>query len=258
MNSVLEANPQEPQKLSDPKKVVIAWSKDDHPPNTHGYHLFAKTYGALLSKIDGMEATAVEGFPSADLWQDADLVIFYLTIKELNDAQYELLDAHLAKGKALMVLHQGIVQRQRTGDWADRIGYSFGWEGESRSKWGAWSAPVVFDVSHPIFAGFPASVPYRDELYWRLNKGTRGTVTDIATTTAPANKEDSDEPWPVYWTVEHEAVGGAPQARVFGCVIGHYDEYLEQQIFMTTLCRATAWCVYETFEPFKAPLRQIK
>ena len=157
-----------------------------------------------------------------------------------------------------MVLHQGIVQRNRISDWADRIGYSFSWDRGSHSRWGAFSAPVEFDVSHPIFEGFPASVPYRDELYWRLKKGTRGTVTDLATTKAPAKKESPDQSWPVYWTVEHEAVGAAPKARVFGCVIGHFNRYLEQQIFMTALCRATAWCTYETFEPFKAPLRQLK
>lgn len=258
LTSVLQADPDQPQELNKPRKVVIAWSKDDHPPKTHGYQLFAKTYGALLSEIEGVKVTAVEGFPSAEEWQEADLVIFYLTIRGLDNTQYAQMDAHLAKGKALMVLHQGIVQRERTTDWADRIGYSFRWDPKSQSKWGAFRAPVKFDVSHPIFAGFPASVPYEDELYWRLEKGTRGTVTDLATTTAPPNREKSDQHWPVYWTVEHEAEGDAPKARVFGCVIGHFDKYLEQQIFMTTLCRATAWCLYEPFEPFKAPLRNLK
>ena len=83
-------------------------------------------------------------------------------------------------------------------------------------------------------------------------------MTDLATTRAPKNKESSEDQWPVYWCVEHDAVGTAPKARVFGCVIGHYDKYLEKQIFMTALCRATAWCLYETFEPFKAPLRELK
>lgn len=258
LDALLQPSPDQPQKLSKARKVVIAWSKNDHPPKTHGYHLFAKSYGAMLSKIEGFEVTATEGFPSAKDWKGADLVIFYLTIKELNDAQYAQLDAHLAKGKALMVIHQGIVQRKRTSDWADRMGYAYRWDKKAPSKWGAFDAPVAFKVDHPIFKGFPASVPYRDELYWRLEKGKRGKVTDLATTKAPANKEKSDKTWPVYWTVEHDAVGDVPKARVFGCVIGHYDKYLEQQIFMTALCRATAWCTYESFEPFKAPLRQLK
>ncbi|MEO0415522.1 MAG: hypothetical protein AAF226_11280, partial [Verrucomicrobiota bacterium] len=145
---VLKKSPEQPQKMSSSKNVVIAWSKNDHPPHTHGYQVFAETYGALLSKIEGMDVSLVEGFPSAEAWQAADLVIFYLTIKELDDSQYALLDAHIAQGKSLMVLHQGIVQRGRSDDWADRIGYSFSWEKETRSKWGRFSAPVVFDLSH--------------------------------------------------------------------------------------------------------------
>ena len=151
LKSVLKSDSSEPQQLSDFKKIVIAWSKDDHPRNTHGYQFFARTYGAMLSKIEGMEVSDVQGFPTPADWKGADLVIFYLTIRELDDAQYAQLDAHLAKGKALMVLHQGIVQRGRTDDWADRIGYSFSWGGELRSKWGSFSAPVKFDTGHPIF-----------------------------------------------------------------------------------------------------------
>jgi hypothetical protein len=130
LQSLLQSDPGEPQQLSDSKKIVLAWSKDDHPRNTHGYQFFAKTYGAMLSKIEGIEVSDVQGFPSPTDWKGADLVIFYLTIRELDNAQYAQLDTHLAKGKALMVLHQGIVQRGRTGDWADRIGYSYSWGGE--------------------------------------------------------------------------------------------------------------------------------
>ena len=105
LKSVLESEPSEPQQLSDSKKIVFAWSKDDHPRNTHGYQFFAQTYGAMLSKIEGMKVSDVQGFPTHADWKGADLVIFYLTIRELDDAQYAQLDAHLAKGKALMVLH---------------------------------------------------------------------------------------------------------------------------------------------------------
>ena len=258
LKDVLQADSSQPGKLGKTRKVVIAWSRDDHPPMTHGYRFFAKLYGDLFSKVAGVQVISVEGFPDAESWKEADLVLFYLTIKELNDTQYALLDAHLAKGKGLIVLHQGIVQRKRTSDWADRIGYSYRWDKDKGSKWGGFSGPVTFDVSHPIFAGFPKSVPYRDELYWRLEKGKRGVVTDLATAKAPANKEKSDQQWPVYWTVEHEAVGDAPKGRVFGCVIGHYNKHLEQRIFMTALGRAMAWCLYDEFEPFKAPLRELK
>ena len=179
LKDVLQADSSQPGKLGKTRKVVIAWSGDDHPPMTHGYRFFAKLYGDLFSKVAGVQVISVEGFPDTESWKEADLVLFYLTIKELNDTQYALLDAHLAKGKGLIVLHQGIVQRKRTSDWADRIGYSYRWDKEKGSKWGAFSSPVTFDVSHPIFDGFPKSVPYRDELYWRLEKGKRGVVTDL-------------------------------------------------------------------------------
>ena len=79
LKSVLKSDPSEPQQLSDSKKIVIAWSKDDHPRNTHGYQFFAQTFGTMLSKIQGMEVSDVQGFPSSADWKGADLVIFYLT-----------------------------------------------------------------------------------------------------------------------------------------------------------------------------------
>ena len=82
LKSVLQSDSSEPQQLSDSKKIVLAWSKDDHPRNTHGYQFFAKTFGAMLSKMEGMEVSDVQGFPSPVDWKGADLVIFYLTIRE--------------------------------------------------------------------------------------------------------------------------------------------------------------------------------
>ncbi|MBT3541064.1 MAG: hypothetical protein HN489_08005, partial [Opitutae bacterium] len=98
LKSVLKSDSSEPQQLGNSRKIVFAWSKDDHPRNTHGYQFFAKTYGVMLSKIEGIKVSDVEGFPSPADWEGADLVIFYLTIRELDDAQYAQLDTHLAKG----------------------------------------------------------------------------------------------------------------------------------------------------------------
>ena len=51
LKSVLKSDSSEPQQLGNSRKIVFAWSKDDHPRNTHGYQFFAKTYGDLTTSI---------------------------------------------------------------------------------------------------------------------------------------------------------------------------------------------------------------
>lgn len=254
IEKVLNETPEKTGELSGPRKILFCWSKPDHPKGTHSYQGFATTLAASLSELNKVEAVAVEGFPAKDLWKDADLVVFNLTQKSLSEEQLAQLDAHLAKGGALMVIHQGLVQRAGYDEWAERIGYSFSWaKGDAKSKWGQGTMDVDLESGNEILKGFPKQVTMKDELYWNLKKGSRGKITTLATTEAPRKEGGDPEPrWPVFWTVEHPAQDGNKPGRVFCSVIGHFDQVQDSPFFRIAILRAMAWTLDEPFEPFKS------
>jgi type 1 glutamine amidotransferase len=236
--------------LSKPRVVTLQWSRNDHPPNTHGYQYFAKKWKGLLDQVDGLSCILVEGFPDAEQWAKSDLVVVYLTQKFLDEKKFAIMDTFIKRGGDLMVLHQGMVQRKQCQAWAERIGIAYQFVEPKRSKWGPHEAPVTLDTGHAIFKGFPGKIQYKDELYWDLIRGTRGTIKVIGHTRAPRQAEDDPTTSPVFWTVEDGT--GDTQSRVFGCVIGHWDAIFDDPYFRTALLRGTAWSMGESLEPFEA------
>ena len=226
------------------RHVVFCWSKPDHPLMTHGYEKFATEFSASLSALRMVTAETVEGFPAEPQLQSADLVVFFLTLKALSDAQYALIDKHLAAGKSVIVLHQGLVQRDAHVQWADRIGFAFNWAKTDRSKWGQYENPITLKTNNPVLQGFPESITFKDELYWNMYKGRRGTITVLGTCRAPADKEPSDEQWPALWTVEHPNKTG-DSGRVFCMIPGHFNYMHENVIWRTIVYRGIAWCLLD-------------
>jgi type 1 glutamine amidotransferase len=250
VETILSSTRQADAKISAPHSILVCWSKADHGKGIHAYQEFAGMMSTLLNKVDKLEAKSVEGFPSEAQWATADLVVFYLTQNELSDAEYALLDAHLKQGKSIIVLHQGLVQRKRVDQWANRIGYAYTWDKSDESKWGPMDGDITLDASHEIFSGFPASFRLKDELYWNLKKGDRGKVTVLGETGTPGDSK-AEKKWPVFWTVEHPAEGGAKEARVFCSVVGHIDDLHDAPYFRTILLRGISWCLREPFAPFE-------
>jgi len=251
IQQILQQNGKDEVGLSDHKNLLFCWSPADHPHGTHAYEAFANHWAQALNPIPHLNATAVKGFPSEEQWENADLVVFNLTQKSLTKQNYQRIDAHLAKGGSLMVLHQGIVHKKQYHDWAKRIGFAFSWEkGTHHSKWGRGPLEISLDTQHPIFAGFPAKVSIEDELYWNFIKGTDGQISTLGATTAPEQskkssspEEPSDRLWPTFWTVQHTQDDGTATGRVFGCVIGHYDDVLFSDFLQLVMTRAYSWCL---------------
>lgn len=236
--------------LSAKRSVLFCWSRPDHPKLMHSYREFATLMSGLLNEVDPLDADTVEGFPADEQWASADLVVFYLTLKGLSDDQYATIDAHLKQGKSIMVLHQGLVHRQRAADLAERIGFAFSFQKPRASKWGRMDGRVNLDSTHPILSGFPDGFSLKDELYWNLIPGTTGTTSVLATTGTPAGK-GAEGTWPVLWTVEHPADAGNKPGRVFCSVVGHTDEMVDAPYYRTILLRAMAWCLREPFAPLE-------
>jgi type 1 glutamine amidotransferase len=239
------------ETIRQPRRILACWTEPDHPKHTHGYQRLAQWLKADLDRLDDVSVTTVNGFPEDALWKDADLVVFFLTLKSISKQQQALIDEHLKKGRSIMVLHQGLVQRTTYDEWADRIGYSFSWAPKkARSKWGTFNNPITLKTDHAILKGFPSSVTFKDELYWNLRKGTRGNISVLGTCKAPSNKEKSTQEWPAIWTVEHDAAAGTESGRVFCIVVGHFDYMQEDPVYRAMIYRGVAWCLREPFAPF--------
>lgn len=235
--------------LGKPITVTLQWSRNDHPPKTHGYKYFAEKWKGLLDQVDGVTAHLAEGFPDAAQWQKSDLVIVYLTQQFLDEKKFRIMQDYIARGGDLIVLHQGMVQRKHSEKWADVMGIAFQF-GQPKSSWGKHADPIYLNTEHPIFAGFPKTLQYKDELYWNLIQGKRGKVNVIGHTRAPKQAADDHTKHPVFWTVEEGS--GEDQSRVFGCVIGHWDSIFDEAHFQIALLRATGWVLGESVKPFEA------
>lgn len=241
-------------KLSAAKNVYFCWSKPDHPKHVHAYEEFAKSFAAELSQIEDVQATAIEGYPTGEQWKSADLVVFNLTLNNLSAEQFAAMDAHLDEGGAVIVIHQGLVQRKGYEAWAKRIGLAFSWDAPPfRSKWGKGTLEISLDTKHEIFEGFPDTIRVNDELYWNLASGEKGKLSILGETAAPkrAASDGDTTKWPAFWTVEHPTSkeGGTP-GRVFCCVISHPNEVAFSSSFKIVMMRAIAWGVGEPTGPF--------
>lgn len=252
----LEADGKPRVELSSSRNVLFCWSKPDHPKHVHSYQRFAKSFASKLSEIESVHASTVEGYPTKKQWKSADLVVFNLTQSDLSTEQFAAMDTHLSQGGAVIVVHQGLVQREGYEEWAKRIGLAFSWEKPpSRSKWGRGDLEIRLNTKHDIFKGFPETVRVTDELYWNLKSGGEGKVSILGETIAPKearatgpNKDTTN--WPAFWTVEHPAKEGGRSGRVFCCVISHPDEVAFSSSFQIVMMRAFAWCLGEPSGPF--------
>lgn len=223
------------------KNIVFCWSPNDHPKDTHGYKVFAERMTEKFKAVNDIKTTSVQGFPKAKVWKEADLVVFFLTIREFSSEQLALLDKHIVNGKSLLFLHQGLVTRKGYNELAERIGFAFSWaKGPEKSKWGKFNNPISLKIEHDIFKGFPTTITFDDELYWNLKKGSKGKVTVLGVTKAPKGEKGN---WPVFWTVEHKKGG-----RVFCAVPGHFDKVRQSQTFDKITMRGISWCLSKPIE----------
>jgi type 1 glutamine amidotransferase len=195
-------------------------------------------------------------FPKQELWEKADLVVFYMWPRR-EGWDYELVDAYQRRGGGLIFIHMALMQGSGE-ELSKRIGLAWDLRRDG-TKWGILPTPVTLtDAAResPIFERFPETFDLADEFYWHL-KGDPAGVTTLVTAPAgpaiankplpdPPNVEDLDgKRWPVMWTTE---VG---RGRVFCSAAGHNYFTFNDPYFRIILLRAMAWTMNESFDPFK-------
>jgi len=237
--------------------IVWVWGIDKlHAKETHEYAWVMDRYAnQLLPKVPRVTVIPSMFFPKKELWEKADLVVFYLWPREKWD--YDPVDAYLERGGGLVFIHLSVMHGSGE-ELSKRIGMA--WDHRNgATKWGVLPTPVTLTDAakeSPIFEGFPAKFDLAEEFYWQLRGDPAGITALVTSPAGPAiaNKPLPDPPkiedldgkeWPVMWTKE---VG---RGRVFVTVVGHNYFTFNDPYFRIILLRAMAWTMRESFDPFK-------
>jgi hypothetical protein len=263
----VERDPAEVQRIVGPMgrrepsrdlTIVWVWGIDKiHEKETHEYAWVMDRYvNTLLPQVPRVTVIPSMYFPGKELWEKADLVVFYLWPRG-KGWDYGLIDAYQKRGGGLIFIHMALMQGSGE-DLSKRIGLAWDLKKDG-TQWGVLPTPVTLtDAAResPIFERFPATFDLADEFYWRL-RGDPAGVTPLVT--APAGPAIANKPlpgpprpgdldgkaWPVMWTKE---VG---RGRVFASAAGHNYFTFNDPYFRIILLRAMAWTMRESFDPFK-------
>jgi putative heme-binding domain-containing protein len=217
-----------PSKPGKPLRILLAAGPKDHGPGEHDYPLWQRRWFTLLSLADGVKADMVTGWPSAEQFRTADVVVVYSNNPGWNAERAKDLEAFLQRGGGAVYLHYAVDGHRHVEALADRIGLA--WRGgQSRFRHGALE--LSFAARHPLAAGF-GKLTVTDESYWRLVGGA-GKIDVLAT-----GVEDG-EAQPLLWTRRHG------KGRVFVSILGHYNWTFDDPLFRLALLRGISWAAGE-------------
>lgn len=195
-NSVLKDIAQPSATIAKPEETLnVLWvsGPKDHGPDEHDYPLQQDRWTELLSMGEQVEVTPINGWPSAEQFKEADVVVFYWNFQKFSSEHGKQLDRFLQRGGGLVYLHYAVDATQYPKALADRIGLA--WKG-GMSKFRHGDVQLKFsDSEHPIIRGFDEPVTFRDESYWNLVKGDQ-PINVLATA------EEDGQPRPILWMTE--------------------------------------------------------
>lgn len=219
-----------------PLKLLLVAGPQDHGPGEHDYPAWLRVWSELLAAADGVTADAAMNWPTADQLQACDSIIFYQK-GAWTPERAAAIDAHLAKGGGLVLIHWAIEGASQAPDFARRIGLA---SDQTRTKYrhGALEVDWGLGASHPIGRNF-SKLSLHDESYWNLI-GDPARMTLLAV----GGPEAGESKPPLFWTVESN------QGRVFVSIPGHYSSTFDDPLYRIILLRAIAWASHEPVDRF--------
>jgi hypothetical protein len=215
-------------------RVVLIAGPKDHGKGEHDYPAWQKQWTPLLAKAPKVVVTTAFGKPAADVWESADLMVFYCWGPQFwDDQSYALADRFLARGGGMAVLHSAVISTDQPQKLADRIG--FGYTPQIRYRHGPQDLTFVGD--DPITAGLK-SLHVVDEDYWPP-QGTPSYVRTLATC-----REDGRD-YPIVWSCQRG------KGRCFSTILGHYTWTLDDPLVRIIILRGMAWSAGEPINRFQ-------
>lgn len=218
----------QPRKL----QILLSFGPQDHGPGEHDYPLWARRWSTLLGLADGVTVTSTRGWPTAEQFRTADVIVFYSDNPGWSAAGGKALDDFLARGGGLVFIHYAVDGHNAVPQLAQRIGLA--WQaGNSRYRHGVQN--LTFH-SHPVTRNFDR-LKLVDESYWAL-AGDPSRVRLLAT----GIEEKAAQP--LLWVREQG------KGRVFVSIPGHYTWTFDDPLFRVLLLRGIAWTAHESVDRF--------
>jgi putative heme-binding domain-containing protein len=215
-------------------KVVLSAGPKDHGPGEHDYPLWQRRWATLLAMAEGVSISNVQGWPTADQFATADVIVMNSNNPGWVASRGAELDRYLARGGGLVLIHYAVDGHNDSNAFAQRIGLA--WIG-GKSRFRHRPLEVDFTGSrHPIARGF-GKLRLTDESYWDLTGDLAGIEI------LGAGVEDG-KARPLFWTRQQG------KGRVFVSIPGHYTWTLDDPLYRILLLRATAWAAGEPVDRF--------
>jgi putative heme-binding domain-containing protein len=231
----LQAGADEPASPLKPLRFLLVAGPKDHGPGEHDYPAWLNAWSQLLSAADGVSVETAMGWPTSEQIANADTIVIYQR-GDWNDARAASIDAHLAKGGGLVLIHWAIEGGSAAAAFSERIGLA---SDRTRTKYR--HGPLEIDwtdgTGHPVARNL-SKVALHDESYWNLVGGAKRTTLAVGGT------ETGDVRPPLFWTVE------PGRGRVFVSIPGHYSWTLDDPVYRTILFRGLAWASRDSVDRF--------
>lgn len=233
VNQVLAGAPA-PPAATRPIRVVLVSGRKDHGPGEHDYPAWRQSWSELLSIAEKTTVETADPWPSAEQFQQADVLVFYQQGTWTPDRSRDM-DAFLARGGGAVYIHYAVDGGNDAPGFAQRIGLA--WHG-GRSKFRHGPLELGFDtgVEHPIGRNFER-VKFHDESYWQL-------VGDPRRIALLAQGEEDGADQPLFWTLEPS------RGRVVVSIPGHFAWTFDDPLFRILLLRGIAWAAREPVDRF--------
>jgi putative heme-binding domain-containing protein len=229
-----QAKPVDRDELK-PLTILLLSGPKDHGPGEHDYPAWQKRWSQLLGSAEKVNVLTAENWPSADQWQQADVVVMYSANPAWTPAHARDLDTFFQRGGGLVLLHYAVNGQRAPEELAQRIGLAWN-HGGSKFRHGELLLDLRREKAHPITAGY-SRLELIDESYWDLLGDT--TKIDLLATADEAGK-----PRPLMWTYE------PPGGRVFVSIPGHYSWTFDDPLFRLLVLRAIAWTSRQPIDRF--------
>jgi putative heme-binding domain-containing protein len=217
-----------------PLNILLVAGPKDHGIDEHDYPLWQRRWASLFGRAEGVTVAVADGWPDRDQLAKADVLVMYSANPAWNAETGAQLDAFLARGGGLVLIHYA-VNGQKAPEALERC-TGLAWrDGQSRFRHGPLDLQIV--PGHPITTGLPR-LKLEDESYWNLTGDASGI--DVLATGI-----EEGEARPLVWARTHG------RGRVFVSIPGHYTWTFDDPPFRVLLLRGIAWSAGEPLERFR-------
>ena len=208
------------------KRLVWIAGKQDHGPGQHDYPAVQKLWIERLT-TSGITATNAWDWPSPNEFEKADVLVFYFWNHDWSEERLKQIDAFLARGAGIVLLHSSVIADKNPEKLTERFGLA-SQPGHSKYLHTPLDLKLVGSQDNPLLRLLPRQIHFLDEPYWPL-------IGDISKVTVIGTVEQEGKDNPEVWTFEKG------KGRVFGCVLGHYTWTHEDPTYQLLVLRGMAW-----------------